>query len=63
MQISEALAFAGSRRNGVLVTEKRVGRPQLSNITYVVIDGVIKISITANRAKHASTAWFTLPSA
>ncbi len=54
MEISEALEFAGSRHNGVLVTQKRDGRPQLSNITYVVIDGVIKISITANRAKHAN---------
>jgi PPOX class probable F420-dependent enzyme len=38
----------------VLVTLKRDGRPQLSNITHVVIDGVVKISITANRAKHAN---------
>ena len=34
MEISEALEFAGERNNGVLVTQKRDGRPQLSNITY-----------------------------
>lgn len=54
MDISEALDFAGSRRNGVLVTQKRDGRPQLSNISYVVVDGVIKISITATRAKYTN---------
>jgi PPOX class probable F420-dependent enzyme len=52
MEISEALEFAAARKNGVLVTQKRDGRPQLSNITYAVVDGVIKISITAGRAKY-----------
>ncbi len=52
MEISEALEFAGERRNGVLVTQRRDGRPQLSNIAYVVTDDVIKISITATRAKY-----------
>ncbi len=54
MELSEALTFAAGRRNGVLVTQKRDGRPQLSNIAHSVIDGVIKISITANRAKYAN---------
>ncbi|MGZ4678778.1 MAG: PPOX class F420-dependent oxidoreductase [Ilumatobacteraceae bacterium] len=54
MELSEALDFAAARRNGVLVTQKRDGRPQLSNISYAVVDGVIKISITANRAKYAN---------
>ena len=52
MEIAEALSFAGERRNGVLVTLKRDGRPQLSNITYHVSDGVVRISITADRAKY-----------
>lgn len=56
MEISEALEFAGARQNGVLVTQKRDGRPQLSNITYGVVDGVIKISITAGRAKYVNLA-------
>ncbi|HEY7625915.1 MAG TPA: PPOX class F420-dependent oxidoreductase [Ilumatobacteraceae bacterium] len=54
MDVTRALDFARARKNGVLVTLKRDGRPQLSNITHVVIGDVIKISITANRAKHAN---------
>jgi PPOX class probable F420-dependent enzyme len=54
MEISEALEFVGARKNGVLATQKRDGRPQLSNIAYGVVDGVIKISITATRAKYAN---------
>ncbi len=54
MELSEALIFAAERRNGVLVTQKRDGRPQLSNIAHAVVDGVIKISITADRAKYAN---------
>ena len=54
MELSEALNFAAARRNGVLVTLKRDGRPQLSNISHAVVDGVIKISITADRAKYAN---------
>jgi PPOX class probable F420-dependent enzyme len=54
MELSEALSFAAARPNGVLVTQKRDGRPQLSNISHAVVDGVIKISITANRAKYAN---------
>jgi PPOX class probable F420-dependent enzyme len=54
MELATALDFARPRHNGVLVTQKRDGRPQLSNISYGVIDDVIKISITANRAKYAN---------
>jgi PPOX class probable F420-dependent enzyme len=54
MDIPEALNFAAARRNGVLVTQRRDGRPQLSNISYAVVEGVIKISITATRAKYAN---------
>ena len=50
------MGFVGAHRNGVLVTQKRDGRPQMSNITYGVIDGVIKISITAGRAKYFNVA-------
>ena len=56
MELSEAMGFVGAHRNGVLVTQKRDGRPQMSNITYGVIDGVIKISITAGRAKYFNVA-------
>ena len=55
MDITAALDFARTTRNGVLTTIKRDGRPQLSNITYGIgDDGVIRISITAGRAKYAN---------
>jgi len=55
MQLDEALRFAGERNRGVLVTLKRDGRPQLSNIVYALgADGVIRISVTADRAKTAN---------
>jgi len=52
MEIAEALEFMGTRHSGVLVTQRRDDRPQLSNISYGLIDGVVKISITAGRAKY-----------
>ena len=51
MELADALTFASSSHNGVLVTLKRDGRPQLSNISYAVVDGTIGISITDGRAK------------
>lgn len=46
------MEFVRQRRNGVLTTQKRDGRPQLSNIVYGVFpDGTIRISATATRAK------------
>jgi PPOX class probable F420-dependent enzyme len=57
MELSHALSFVREHRNGVLATQKRDGRPQLSNIIYVVDDGgVIRISITADRAKAKNLA-------
>lgn len=53
MDLSHALAFVRDHRRGVLVTQKRDGRPQLSNIVYAVgDDDVVRISITADRAKY-----------
>jgi PPOX class probable F420-dependent enzyme len=44
-----------SKHQGVLVTLKRDGRPQLSNIAYHLgDDDVIRISVTAGRAKTAN---------
>jgi PPOX class probable F420-dependent enzyme len=55
MELDNALAFAADRHQGVLVTLKRDGRPQLSNIAYAVgDDGVIRISVTEDRAKVAN---------
>jgi PPOX class probable F420-dependent enzyme len=55
MEITDAIDFVRDHRRGVLVTQKRDGRPQLSNIAYAVgDDGVIRISITADRAKYSN---------
>ena len=55
MELSTAVEIAASTHNGVLVTLKRDGRPQLSNITHVVgSDGLIRISVTDGRAKAAN---------
>ncbi len=57
MDLSAALSFVRDHRNGVLVTQKRDGRPQLSNIIYAGDEaGVIRISITADRAKAKNLA-------
>lgn len=53
MDLATALAFAADLRNGVLTTQKRDGRPQLSNIIYSLDDtGMFRISVTATRAKY-----------
>jgi PPOX class probable F420-dependent enzyme len=57
MELAAALSFVSDRHQGVLVTLKRDGRPQLSNIAYALgDDGVIRISVTADRAKTANIA-------
>ncbi len=55
MELSEALSFVGPRRQGVLVTIRANGRPQLSNIVYLLgPDGLARISVTDSRAKTAN---------
>jgi len=55
MELDAALAFARDHHWGILATLKRDGRPQLSNVGYAVgDDGLIRISITAPRAKTAN---------
>lgn len=52
MDITDALAYFADKRDTVLVTTRRDGRPQLSNIwSKVGGDGIIRISATADRAK------------
>jgi PPOX class probable F420-dependent enzyme len=52
MELGDALDFMRERHHGVLTTIKRDGRPQLSNVTYVVgEDGTIRVSVTDSRAK------------
>ncbi len=53
MELDTALDFARTQRDSVLTTIRKNGRPQLSNVTHWVDqDGVIRISITADRAKY-----------
>jgi PPOX class probable F420-dependent enzyme len=57
MDLATALPFVRSHRRGVLVTQKRDGRPQLSNVMYVVDDaGIVRVSITEDRAKAKNLA-------
>jgi PPOX class probable F420-dependent enzyme len=44
-------ALVAELSKGVLVTLKRDGRPQLSNIVYAVDAGIVRVSVTADRAK------------
>ncbi|HVM00956.1 MAG TPA: PPOX class F420-dependent oxidoreductase [Egibacteraceae bacterium] len=51
----DARAFLAEHRRGVLATMKSSdGRPQLSNVSYAVVDGLIGVSVTAGRAKVAN---------
>jgi PPOX class probable F420-dependent enzyme len=53
MELDDALDFARSTHWSVLTTIRRSSRPQLSNVAHVVSDdGLIRISITADRAKY-----------
>jgi PPOX class probable F420-dependent enzyme len=55
MELSDALAYVRERKQGVLTTLKRDGRPQLSNIIYLVTDDdTIQISVTDGRAKTSN---------
>lgn len=52
MDLEQALAAARATHQSTLITIKRDGRPQLSNVLHVVDDdGVIRISTTTDRAK------------
>lgn len=53
MDLDDALDFARSHRNGILITLRSNGRPQSSNIVYAVDEsGTVRVSITADRAKY-----------
>ncbi len=55
MEIDAALAYLKDQTRGVLVTMRRDGRPQLSNIAYYLEpSATIAISVTAGRAKTAN---------
>lgn len=53
MELDTAFAFAAPRSRGVLITLRRDGRPQASNINYTAnLEGrQVQISVTNTRAK------------
>ena len=52
MNREQALDYVRRHHHGVLATLKRDGRPQLSNVLYLLDDdGEVKISVTRDRAK------------
>ncbi len=55
MELSDAVQFARVNTHSVLTTIRRNGRPQLSNVLHQVSDdGLIRISITTDRAKYTN---------
>ena len=61
VEVNEALEFARTTHQGVLITMRSNGRPQLSNVLqHCSEDGVIRVSVTGDRAKYinlARTPW------
>jgi PPOX class probable F420-dependent enzyme len=51
VDLDVAVSFATEHRRSVLITLKRDGRPQSSNVMHVVDDGTFLISVTDGRAK------------
>ena len=51
MEIDAALEWAATKRNAALITLRKDGRAQSSDISFGVVDGVIAISVTHDRAK------------
>lgn len=55
MDTAALRALVDDKHHGVLVTLKKDGRPQLSNVAYTVGgDDVVRISVTDDRAKTAN---------
>lgn len=54
MELETALAWATERKTGVLITLRKDGRAQSSDIAYTIADGRVVISLTTSRAKTAN---------
>lgn len=54
MELSAALEWSAERKNGVLITIRADGRPQSSDISYLIDDGTALVSVTDDRAKTAN---------
>jgi PPOX class probable F420-dependent enzyme len=51
VELADAIAYLEPRHAGVLLTLKRDGRPQASNVSYAWLDGAACVSVTDHRAK------------
>ena len=51
MELADAISWAAGRQVGVLITIRKDGRPQSSDITYALEGDTFAISITEGRAK------------
>lgn len=51
MDLQTAIEWADSRSHAVLITLRKDGRAQSSDISYDLKDGVFRISLTTDRAK------------
>jgi PPOX class probable F420-dependent enzyme len=64
MELSEGVAALAANQHSTIVTLKRDGKPQLSNVGHAVgDDGLVRVSITATRAKYHNlvrTPWAAL---
>ncbi len=57
VELDDALAFARTTHQVVLITMRSNGRPQLSNVLqHCSEDGVIRVSVTGDRAKYINLA-------
>ena len=54
MDVVQALDWAATRRTAVLITLRKDGRAQSSDVAYTVKDGTFVVSLTADRAKTAN---------
>jgi len=54
MELEAALTWAAERKNAVLITLRKDGRAQSSDIAYTIVDGQFWISLTDSRAKTAN---------
>jgi PPOX class probable F420-dependent enzyme len=54
MKLADAMKWASTRKTGTLVTLRRDGRPQSSDVVYAVDADAFLISVTTDRAKTAN---------
>jgi PPOX class probable F420-dependent enzyme len=52
--VDRAMEWAATRKHAVLITLRKDGRAQSSDVSYAVIDDAIVISLTSDRAKTAN---------